>query len=201
MTVQPIVEGPGDELAIPVLIRRILSEHVGCRNPLVLRPYKVDRGQMVQEHKCKHYLTISQLDPRVDYVVQVLDADDDCAKDLNERLIGWSATSVYRTGFDLIVIEKEFECWMLAGIVSLRGVRRISEDAEPPVNANLIRGAKGRLDKFMPKNTPYSETADQAALAAVVDLNVVASVCPSFSRFLSKLREAHGQFCNVCSGS
>jgi hypothetical protein len=160
MIVQPIVEGPGDEKAVPVLIRRIFSELIGCCSPKVLRPYKLGRAQMVKEHRCKNHLAISQLDVSIDHVILFLDADDDCCKDLHKLITDWSATTIYRTSFDIVCIEKEFECWLLAGIESLRGIRGIAPHASPPSNVNQIRGAKGRISDLMPSGISYSETTD-----------------------------------------
>jgi hypothetical protein len=153
---------------------------------------------MVQEHRCRDYLRLSQLDTRVDYVIQFLDSDDDCCKEINKKLLRWSSDVVYRTKFDVICIEREFECWLLAGIVSLRGVRRIFPDAAAPTNPNVIRGAKARLSDVMPRGIPYSETVDQAALVSSVDLSSVSLACPSFKRLVAKLTTVHGQLCRHC---
>jgi hypothetical protein len=195
MIIQPIVEGPGDEKAVPVLIRRMFSEIIGCVNPKVLRPYKLDRSQMVKEDRCKNHLTISQLDPSVDHVILFLDADDDCCKEIHHLITSWSRSTVYRTSFDIICIEKEFECWLLAGIESLRGIRSIALNASPPLNINQIRGAKARISGFMPDGISYSETTDQAALTAKVSFDRITETCPSFNRLLAKLTAFHDGRC------
>lgn len=196
MIVQPIVEGPGDENAVPILIRRILSEIIGCCRSSVLRPFKLDRGKMVKEQSCRSHLKISQLNQAVDYVVLLMDSDDDCSKELNERICGWKHDTVYRTLFDVVSIEREFECWLLAGIESLRGSRGISVSAAPPPNPNNIRDPKSRITTFMQDGTSYSETADQAALTAAVDLGEIEKRCPSFRRLVRKLVIAHQERCD-----
>ncbi len=195
MIIQPIVEGPGDEKAVPVLIRRIFSELIGCESPKILRPYKLNRGQMVQEHRCRKHLGISQLDTSVDHVILFLDADDECCRDLHKLITSWSATAIYRTSFDVICIEKEFECWLLAGIESLRGIGGIAANARTPSNVNLIRGAKARINELLPNGISYSETTDQAAFTARVNLDQIIEKCPSFNRLLVKLNAAHDSRC------
>jgi hypothetical protein len=153
---------------------------------------------MVQEHRCRHHLQISQLDPTIDHVLLFLDSDSDCCRDINNRVVEWSKQEVYRTGFDVICIEKEYESWLLAGIESLRGVHGISEDAASPEDLNRIKGAKGRITELMPRGTAYSETTDQAALTASVDLEMIAASSASFDRLLNKLRAAHASRCRSC---
>ena len=201
MTIQPIVEGPGDEKAIPRLLHRILAEIVGCPHLRVTPPFRLPRQQMVQEERCRTHLRITQATQQVDYVLLFMDSDDDCCKVLKERLCEWGAKEIYRTSFDVICIEREFEAWLLAGIPSLRGIRHIRADATAPENSNRIRGAKERLSSFMPDGFAYSETVDQAALTSSVNLALVLEKSPSFRRLVNKLHSAHEVHCTACVGT
>lgn len=195
MTVQPVVEGPGDERAMPILVRRILLELVGCHDAHCLRPFKLDRGKMVKEEPSAKTLAVAQLNEAVDYIVLVMDADKDCSKEIKENVSTWGANVVYRAAFDVICIEKEYECWLLAAIESLHGVRGIDASAGVPNDVNAIRGAKGRISERMPAGISYSETADQPALTAMADLQQISARCPSFHRFVEKLRHVHNLKC------
>ena len=199
MILQPVVEGPGDESAVPVLLRRLLVEVIGCNYSRVAWPYKLPHSQMTQEHRCKHHLTISQLDTSVDHVLLFMDSDDDCCRDLHAQITAWGRDVIYRTRFDVICIEREYEAWLLAGITSLRGIHGISDVAVPPHNLNRIRDAKGRITALMPHGVTYSETADQASLTAAVDLASVSASSTSFSRLVTKLEVAHASTCRQCS--
>jgi hypothetical protein len=189
MRIQTIVEGPGDIQAVPVLLRRIAAEIIGCPFISVSAPMKLDRGKMVKEEDCRRHLKIANL--CADHVLLILDSDDDCCRHLHDLVSPWAADEVYRAGFDVIGIEKEYESWLLAGTASLRGLRGIGPMAEPPPDPNLIRGAKGYISRLMPSGTAYSETVDQAPLTARVDLAQVQCACRSFSRLVSKLQLAH----------
>jgi hypothetical protein len=79
--------------------------------------------------------------------------------------------------------HSEFEAWFLAAIESLRGCRGVRIDAQPPEAPEAIRGAKERLQSLMSFGRHYSETVDQAALAATMDLDLAARRSPSFERF------------------
>jgi hypothetical protein len=65
----------------------------------------------------------------------------------------------------------EFEAWFLAAATSLAGQRGLRADLVPPPEPEAKRGAKEWLAANRTDGYAYSETTDQAALAAVFDLD------------------------------
>ena len=66
----------------------------------------------------------------------------------------------------------EIEAWILAGIDSVRGLRGIRADAEPPSDPEIIRDAKGALSRLMEGSRGYVATDDQPAFFGALDLDL-----------------------------
>ena len=65
---------------------------------------------------------------------------------------------------------------------ALRGRNSVRPDATPPADPELIRGAKGFLEReLLLPGAKYSETADQVSLTSAMNFNE-ARACPSFSK-------------------
>lgn len=161
-----IVEGQGDEAALPVLLRRIDP------NLVIARPVRVQRGKFTQKAEVQRAVRLALAKSGDNArVLIVLDADDDCVKDLAASLHAWASELI--TGDDrvaVVVANREFEAWFLAGADSLRGVREIGDDSAPPDDPEGIRDAKRWLTEQMAGTRAYRETVDQPALAARVDI-------------------------------
>ena len=77
------------------------------------------------------------------------------------------------------------EAWFLAAIQSLRGLGGVRPDAEPPIDPEGPRDAKGALEERMLPRTSYHETLDQAALTAQFDMALAVRRSRSFRRLTS----------------
>jgi hypothetical protein len=190
MIIQPIVEGEGDFNAIPVLLRRICYEMECGLGARIATPMMVPRSKMVQEECFKKYLRIANSQPGCKLILLFMDADDDCVKDISERLHAWIDEEWSCVKFEIIVIPREFECWFIAALESLRGVRGISIKAKSHPNPESVRNPKEILTRFMKGSSAYHETADQAALTDRVDLSVLRHKCRAFSRLIEKIESA-----------
>lgn len=189
MNIGLIVEGHGDTVAAPALLRR-LAEEVGYFAPLNLpRPFRLSRGRMVKEHELMRAVEFMSRQVGGDGAVLVLfDADDDCPVELVAMIKGWFANRPDINAF-VVVSDKEFECWYIASAESLRGVRGLAGSAACPQNPDLIRDGKGWLGRQMPKG--YSETIDQAAFASMLDM-YTAVRSRSFRKFLKDFLQIIG---------
>lgn len=112
-----------------------------------------------------------------------------CARDAAYQLAVEARSVRAGEAFSVAVafVVKEFECWLLAGIESLRGHRladgsRIPDDAMYPekIDVEEKRDAKGLLRKIAPS---YSQADDQGTLATAVDLQLIYERSRSFRRF------------------
>jgi hypothetical protein len=183
LVVAPIVEGQGDVAAVPVLLRRIASEVEPDRGIEVRRPIRVARDKVVKDGELERFVELARRTAGAGgAVLIVLDADDDCPKDLAPALL--TRAQAGRPGDEIRVVlaNREFEAWFLAGAMSLRGRRGLPDDLEPPPDPEAIRDAKGWLQTRRTDGFAYSPTTDQPALAAIVDLHAARATSPSFDK-------------------
>ncbi|HEX8441067.1 DUF4276 family protein [Archangium sp.] len=169
MKVGVIVEGHGEVLAVPILLRRILQELAPTLNPSILHPHRVPRGQLVKEEGLRPAIELMARKVGDEgRILVLLDADNDLPCVLGPRLLAQAKT--YRPDRDISVViaRREYEAWFLASVESLRGHRRLPETLAPPPTPEDIRDAKGWLDERM--SDGYSETLDQPALTSLFNL-------------------------------
>ncbi len=191
ISIFPIVEGHGEERAVPVLLRRIAAD-ITCRFDVkILQPYRLPRGKIVAKNAVDLKKAV-ELGARkiadstkTGMVMVLLDADDDCPAQLGPELL--SKISRPDLPASVIIAKREYEAWFLAGAQSLRKNRRISSHAVAPMNPEGIRGAKEYLEQHLfAKGQVYSETVDQEALTAVLDLTAARNA-PSFDKLCRDL--------------
>ena len=180
----PIVEGQSEVMAVPVLLRRLLSERQRY-DVMVARPVRVHRSSVVKEGEIERAVVLARRNREgCDAVMVLLDADDDCPAELGPELLKWLKKAHGDLSAAVVLAKREFEGWFLSSLESLRGVRGIASDASSPPNPEEIRGAKERLSTYMVRRRNYLETTDQPALAAQFDLNLAHQRCPSFEKFM-----------------
>jgi hypothetical protein len=177
-----VVEGQGEETAVPVLLRRLKVEH-GVSVELVGRPWREPRNRMMKKEHLGPILQVARA--RAEAVLLILDADDDCVVELAG--LARTVADEVATGLRVVVVAavREFEAWFLAGAHSLRGKRGLPVDLERPANAETIRDAKGWLSERM--RNRYSPTLDQPALTAVLDLAEAQAHSRSFRKLMKEL--------------
>lgn len=187
----PIVEGQSEERALGVLMRRVLYE-LGIFDLPVARPFRVKRQRVVREGELERSIVQAERSrPGASSVLIVLDADQDCPADL-----AWHLLERARVQTDLpvrVVFPKvEVEAWILGAVDSLRGVRGIRDDAQPPPDPEAVRDAKGAITRLMEGSRGYVATDDLPALVDALDLELAEARSPSFAKFcrdLESLRE------------
>jgi hypothetical protein len=186
-----IVEGYGEVAALPILLRRVAGYLDPALSLAVERPHRVPRGRLVkQDELCRAVeLVARKVGPGAPILV-LLDADDDLPCALGPRLLGWARAQRSDREVSVVVARAEFEAWFLAAAVSLRGVRGLPADLEPPSRPEGVRGAKAWLAGRMPDG--YTETIDQAPLAAAFDLGA-ARAAPSFEKLLRDVARLTGR--------
>lgn len=195
--IYPIVEGHGEVLSLPLVLRRILSEVYGIYDFVCFYPHRLPRGKMSDPEELGKAVELGvrrvQGVGSQGGVLVLLDADDDCPVEVASVI---SEIGEKRAGgrclFQVTVANREFEAWFLSAILSLRGVRGVKSDAEPPHSPEAIRGAKEFLKReLMVTSATYSPTVDQAALASKFDL-CAAARARSFEKIVKVTGELAG---------
>lgn len=181
--VTSVVEGDGEVVALPILLRRMVEIIEPGRVVDVRRPIRVNRGRMLKDGELERYveLAVRQHQQR-GAVLVLLDADDDCAAKLGPAL--QERAQAQRPGSPIAVVlaVREFEAWFLAAAGSLAGRRGLPPDVGSPPSPEQIRDAKGWLQARRTDGLAYAPTVDQPALAAVVDLPTVRANAGSFDK-------------------
>lgn len=166
-----IVEGEGDALALPLLIRRVAAElhppvhvdvFVGKRAP---RSALVHAGgiEAAVEQTARAGNAWTGL-------LILLDADDDCPAELGPALLRRACSARSDRAIGLVLANREYEAWFLAAMASLSGRHGLPPDCQSPTDPEGIRGAKEWLSARLPRGRRYRETVDQPAFTAIFDL-------------------------------
>jgi hypothetical protein len=184
VTIASVVEGHGDVQALPVLLRRITNK-LGVYNTNICKPNRVPRSSLGTEAGI--VAAVQQVAHRVTGrggVLVLFDADDDCPKDLVQELLVPARMARKDKTVALVVANREFEAWFLAAADSLAGRCGLPEGFDWAQDAESKRGAKEVISHAIKKATghPYSETVDQAGLAAEFDMAAARKNAPSFDK-------------------
>ena len=183
MMIRPIVEGQGEVAALPVLLRRLRDE-AEAWNIDIARPQRLHRGNFVQRERLQIAVRVAALDNDVAAILLLLDADDDCPRELAPRLNAWATEAAGAKPCAVVMANREYEAWFLASIEALRGKASIRADATSHPDPEAPRAAKAELERRMHEGASYSPTVDQATLSAGLDLAQVYGACRSFRKLV-----------------
>lgn len=213
------VEGQGDRSAVPVLIKRLLTERNAwdCVTPDAA-PFETGGVQNITGRKAGNWtrwLRAALKRPRAAAVLLILDGDREsvhneatnrnepfCAADVAKRLAAQAREAGAGNVFSVACVfaRQEFESWLLAGIDSLRGqplpdgrpgVASTAPDVEGDTDGSP-RDAKGWLSRHLPNG--YKETVDQELLTAMVSLESIRKRSP---RSFRRLEHAMDELCEA----
>lgn len=183
MMIQPIVEGQGEESAVPLLLRRLLNE-AEAWGLEIGRPHRRRRTQLVKKDLLQTAVRVAALHSACAGILILFDADDDCPKELAPTLEEWAQQAAGGKPCAVVMANREYEAWFLASIEALRGRAAILPDASSHPDPETPRDAKGELERRMPRNASYSPTVDQVALTAHFDLELAYRRCRSFRKLV-----------------
>lgn len=183
MIVQPIVEGQGDEAATPVLLRRLVGVAEAWEIQIA-RPHRRKRSLLVQRDTLVSAIRVARLTEGCAAILVLLDADDDCPKELAPRLTQWAREAADPIPCEVVVANREYEAWLLAGIAPLLGTHGLLADTEPHPAPEIPRDAKGQLEARMSQASSYMPTVDQPRLTAGFDMPSAYRACRSFRKLV-----------------
>lgn len=186
----PIVEGEGDERAVPELLRRILYEELGRYDIQVLKPHR--RGELPKvKTSFPRFFETAALENAS--IICILDFDCAFCDDVEREEHHLRQTAHHirpDVPFGVCLIVKEFESLFLWDEKSTRkALPMLKSDTVWPENPEAVRDAKGWLSKAQPSGYSYKPTTDQAKLSKQVDLSVLKQCSPSYQRLLATLEQ------------
>jgi len=182
LIIQTLVEGEGEERAVPILLRRF-REVSGAFSVDFGRPIRKHRSELVNEGPLRRAVQVALRQERgCDGILVLFDADKDCPKELVLQAQAWARAEAGRTPCEIVIAHHEYEAWFLGALESLRDRRNVRPDAVSHTDPESMRGAKEKLRSSMLRS--YSETLDQPALTALFDLAAAYRSCRSFRRMV-----------------
>lgn len=184
-----IVEGHGEVLALPILLRRIAQRQSPNASFDVQPPIRVSRSKFLKlDEEFRRHLNLAASKCGVDGLVLVLlDADDDCPAQLAPAVLRKAKGVLPHREVSVVLANREFEAWYIGAAASLDGFRGLEVSAsDRSVDPESPRDAKGWLRQRM-KSRHYGETTDQPAFAARVDLQMAVDRCRSFRKLCDDL--------------
>ena len=183
ITIASIVEGHGEAVALPLLLRRIAAQVATGRVVKTLHPFRVPR---------QNFLKPGEIERRVEFVANrsgadgriliLLDANSDCPKTLAAEITERARQARSDRAIQVVLAKMEYEAWFLAAAESVADHKGIKPDFVSPPDPEAVRDAKGWISKHMEPGRSYSPSTDQPALTAVFDMDVARKQAPSFDK-------------------
>lgn len=188
--VAPIVEGHGETAAVPILIRRIYSELFGL-DVQVLRPIRVPRAKLIKPQELVRAISLADLKLRAmeatrAFVLIMFDADEDLACEVAPALLEQMQRERPDVDMALILPVPEYETWFVAAAESLRDYLDL-DSGEIPRTPEPLKLKKAWIQsRFRGR---YTETIEQPALTARMDLSACRARSASFDKLCRELEK------------
>ena len=172
----PIVEGPGDEAAVPVLLRRILRERKERYDVDVLRPKRAKgKGGLIS--RLEDFIGYAAITDGCAAILVLVDGDDDCPFELGTDLARRARSMKVSVPTAVVCAKREYESWFLASDEGFQG------DAEE------FGGVKNWLNRKVASGLAYKETRDQVRFSATMDIDAAFEASRSFRRLCNAVNE------------
>jgi hypothetical protein len=188
INVTAIVEGDGEVIALPVLLRR-LNEwltpevYVDVGYPIRVRR---DRFLLNKDDEFRRYITLAANKCGDEgWILILFDADDDCPAELGQEILRRAQCIAPHRKISVVLANREYEAWFIAAAESLQGNRGFIYDPEKVVDPERPRDAKGWIKACM-ANRSYGETTDQPAFSKLIDLQLAFDRSRSFRKLCSE---------------
>jgi hypothetical protein len=184
-----IIEGHGEQDAVPVLLRRLV-QLLGRSHMEVLRPLRWPKSQLADTAALRKAVNFAGRKVGHGGAILVLfDADNDCPAELAPVLLAAARSERSDLPIALVMAKMEYEAWFLAAARSLRQHRRVRDNASPPPDPEAIRDAKSYFERNILKpGEAYSPTIDQPAFTQLFDVDQARS-SPSFDKFCRDMQQ------------
>lgn len=191
----PIVEGPGEVEAVPVLLKRLLTE-MGRNDIQIENPQNA--------HGCFNLTKFGGIEKFVENawtkrncgaVLVLVDADKRCPLEMAQSFSQRISAIGVRFPVVIAVAKCEYEAWFLASLETIAGKPWQGRAGLPPElgytgNCEAITGVKGWLGRHLPPGHSYKPSQDQAVLTTMLDLELARKNSRSFRRLCHALEQA-----------
>jgi hypothetical protein len=165
-----IVEGHGEEQALPKLIRRILHQ-VEPAATVSAELRRIPKSKLIRPDELEKAVeALSRQIGRTNPIIVLADADDECPVELRDSLCNRCEIAHKDLNISIVIAQREYESWFIAAARSLIQKGYLTTSLMPLSNCESIGGAKEWLTKHMRSSGPYSPTRHQTLFSLVMDL-------------------------------
>jgi len=183
----PLVEGQGDEKAVPTLIHKVLQE-LNVWQWYVGDPVRVSSlGKLRKE--LGYYLSIAVNKRNCAAILILLDSDDYCPFEEALKLASEIRVLNLAVPVAIVFAHREYEAWFLASLPSIVGHYGLPKDVVYPGDVEKKRDAKGWLKARMKRNEQYDPISHQKRFTSLIDLELAHSNSRSFRRLYHAIEQ------------
>lgn len=179
LKIASIVEGDGEVIALPILLRRLAASLSPYALPRILRPILVKRQGILKSGELERYVELAARRTGPGGAILILlDADRDCPASLGIDLLQRAKAARSDRRIRAVLAKAEYEAWFIAAVISIAD--HYGVDAKPPPDPESIKDAKGWIGRNVLHAT-YHPTLHQPKLTNAFDLHA-ARAAPSFDK-------------------
>jgi hypothetical protein len=181
-----LVEGEGDEKAVPALITKVLRD-IERWDWYVGSPIKVS-GLGKLRKRLKLYLSRAAQRKNCAAILILIDLDDGCPKKEAERLASEIRSLNLALPVAIVFAHREYEAWFLASLPTIAGHYNLPSDIVYEKEVESKRDVKGWFQKQM-SGQRYSPTSHQKKFTSLIDLELAYEKSRSFRRLYDAIEE------------
>lgn len=184
-----IVEGHGEEEALPKLLYNIALAIQPAVYPIVLPPHRVPRDSLLNVPGALEDYAIKALADAgpTGKLLVLIDADDDDPRELETRLLQCVPQHIPTAWVSVCVAVREYESWFIASLETIAPLAGVTSNTQIPESIEQIRGAKEWLRRRMPSGNSYKPTLHQAEFSSAIDIDLVRQRSRSFDRLCGEV--------------
>ena len=192
----PVVEGPGDAEALPILLRKVLAH---------LHQNQIGVATAKNAHGCGNLERPGGLEKFVDYacrtpdcggVLVVMDTDSitKCPKTIASVLAARIRAHGAAKPVAVVLAKTEYEVWLVSSIETIagkaiKGSPGIVAGTVAPLACENVKNPKSWLERHFSRPQVYKETTHQAPMSACIDPSLASPRSRSFRRLVHAVSE------------
>src|SRR4051794_21667132 len=124
-----VVEGQGDERAVPILVRLVAATLDPMPEVSIVLTVRRPKSKLLRPGGLEDAVELAaRATGPGGAILILLDSDDDCPAELGPRLLERARAQRGDRVIAVVVGKREFEAWFIACAESLRGHRGLPED-------------------------------------------------------------------------
>jgi hypothetical protein len=139
------------------------------------------RGNLIKQDGIERFLRRAFKEPNLRAILVMLDAEEDCAKEVAEDIARRIRQLSPRVPVGIVAANRCYEVWLLGGLCLSSTPETIA-----PGKAKLMLSEEVRRKGM---GSGYAETSHQARLTAQMKFGVAYRRCRSFRRFINAIRQ------------